>query len=107
VPSEIEAGGRKLVGSAQRRTRRALLQHGSIPLAGDQSLLAELWPGSVDRNRSTTVSEAAGREIGIDELAASVRTAFERWLGCGLEPAPLTGREIASIDARCGSPALA
>lgn len=104
VPSEIEAAGRKLVGSAQRRTRSALLQHGSIPLAGDQSLLAELWPGSLDRGRSTTVSEAAGRRVGYDELAACLRSAFERWLGSGLEPSALTERELAAIDALAAHP---
>lgn len=107
VPSEIEAGGRKLVGSAQRRARGALLQHGSIPLAGDQSLLAEIWPGSLGSDRSTSVSAAAGRAVGFDELAAGLRSAFERWLGVGLEPAALTEPEQAGIDARCGSPAFA
>jgi lipoyl(octanoyl) transferase len=105
--SEIETRGQKLVGSAQRRTRRALLQHGSIPLAGDQSLLAEIWPGSLGRDRSTSVSAAAGRRVGFDELAAALRSAFERWLGVGLEPAALTEAELAAIDARCGSPVLA
>jgi lipoate-protein ligase A len=107
VPSEIEAAGRKLVGSAQRRSRTALLQHGSIPLNGDQSLLAEIWPGSLGRGTSTTVSEAAGRRVASDELAGSLRAAFEQWLGAGLEPGALTDREIASIDALCGSPAIA
>ncbi len=104
---EIEVGGKKLVGSAQRRSRRALLQHGSIPLDGDQSLLAELWPGSLSRGRATTVAAAAGRRVRFAELAASLRSAFEDWLGSGLEPAALTERELAAIDARCSSPALA
>ena len=107
VPSEIEAGGRKLVGSAQRRSRSALLQHGSIPLAGDQSLLAEIWPGSLGPDRSTSVSEAAGRRVGFDDLAASIRSAFESWLGARLEPGALTEPELAAIDACCGAPALA
>jgi len=107
VPSEIEAGGSKLVGSAQRRTRGALLQQGSIPLNGDQSLLAEIWPGCLGRGRSTTVSAAAGRRVGFDELAASLRSAFERWLGAELEPGALTEPELAAIEALCGAPALA
>lgn len=41
-PGEITAAGRKLVGSAQWRTERALLQHGSILLADDQSRLPSL-----------------------------------------------------------------
>lgn len=44
LPSEGEviAGGRKLVGSAQWRDERALLQHGSILVEDDQSLLPSL-----------------------------------------------------------------
>ena len=107
VAWEIEAGGKKLVGSAQRRSRRALLQHGSIPLDGDQSLLAELWPGSIGRGRSTTVSAAAGRRVDFDELASSLRSAFESWLGTGLETGELTEGELVAIDARCCSLAIA
>lgn len=42
VPSEreITVGGRKVVGSAQKRGRRAFLQHGAIPLRLDYSALA-------------------------------------------------------------------
>lgn len=107
VAWEIEAGGRKLVGSAQRRSRHALLQHGSIPLDGDQSLLADLWPGSLGHDRATTVSAVAGRRVGFEQLAAGLRVAFGRWLGCALDPDTLTGPELAAIDARCGSPAFA
>ncbi len=39
---EIVVGGRKLVGSAQWRHDGALLQHGSILLADDQALIADL-----------------------------------------------------------------
>lgn len=43
---EVIAMGRKLVGSAQARVEGALLQHGSIILSGDQSLLDKLRVGS-------------------------------------------------------------
>ncbi len=42
APGEVIAGGRKLVGSAQARIGRNLLQHGSIILRGDQSALSAL-----------------------------------------------------------------
>ncbi len=42
APGELVAGGGKLVGSAQWRDAGALLQHGSIMLEGDQSLVATL-----------------------------------------------------------------
>lgn len=39
---EVMLGGRKLVGSAQARVGHAFLQHGSVILRGDQSILARL-----------------------------------------------------------------
>jgi lipoate-protein ligase A len=41
---EVTVDGRKLVGSAQVRIEGALLQHGSILLAEDQSRLDAVWP---------------------------------------------------------------
>jgi len=37
---ELTAGGRKIVGSAQRRLRRSFLQHGSMPIHCDREKLA-------------------------------------------------------------------
>lgn len=48
---EVTADGRKLVGSAQARVGRTLLQHGSLLLDGGQDRLARIRPGA-----------AAGRE---------------------------------------------
>ncbi len=43
---EIELAGRKLVGSAQLRRGRRLLQHGSIPTHLDEKLFARIFPGA-------------------------------------------------------------
>lgn len=42
--AELEWAGRKLAGSAQRRGRRAFLQHGSLPLGPAHLELAQLLP---------------------------------------------------------------
>lgn len=42
VEGEVTAAGRKLVGSAQRRDRGVLLQHGSLPVHDDQSAVVQL-----------------------------------------------------------------
>ncbi|HEX6910589.1 MAG TPA: lipoate--protein ligase family protein [Longimicrobium sp.] len=42
VEGEVTAAGRKLVGSAQRRDRGVLLQHGSLPVQDDQSAVVQL-----------------------------------------------------------------
>ncbi len=61
---EIVVGGRKLVGSAQWRHDGALLQHGSILLADDQGLIAELL-----RSRPNTVTPPAATLAAILEEA--------------------------------------
>jgi lipoate-protein ligase A len=45
APGEVVVRGLKLVGSAQRREGRTLLQHGSLLLAGDQGVVAECLAG--------------------------------------------------------------
>lgn len=42
--SELVFGARKVVGSAQRRTREAFVQHGSIPVTPDHERLVEVLP---------------------------------------------------------------
>ena len=66
---EIVLGGRKLVGSAQRRLARALLQQGSVLLGNGHLRLAEMVAGPAD-------SRARLRE----ELARKTAHAA-RWLG--------------------------
>ncbi len=41
TPNEIEIAGKKIVGSAQKRDNRALLQHGSVPVSMDYQLYAD------------------------------------------------------------------
>jgi len=54
--AELELDGRKLAGSAQRRGRRAFLQHGSLPLGRAHLELADLLP--VDPSRRERLREA-------------------------------------------------
>ena len=105
VPSEITVAGRKLVGSAQRRGRTALLQHGSIPLAGDQRVLEVAWPGSLAVDAATTVSVAAGRTIGPVEAAGAIAAGIREILAITLEPGELGRHERAAIAAQATEPA--
>lgn len=75
---ELVVGGRKLVGSAQWRDEHALLQHGSILVDDDQSLLADLAetplppiPGPATLRE--TLGTAASAPVLFDALAAAVR----------------------------------
>jgi lipoate-protein ligase A len=77
---EVVLGGRKLVGSAQVRVGHALLQHGSVILRGDQSIIARLT-GRGDRDPAppATVEEVLGATSTsrvVDSLAQGLRLAL-------------------------------
>lgn len=70
---ELTVSGRKLAGSAQWRSEGALLQHGSILIEDDQSLLAALTLGEVRPiPRPATLAESLGRVPSLSEVAASL-----------------------------------
>ena len=105
VPWEIEIGGRKLLGSAQRRSRTAFLQQGSLPLAGDPTAIPErVWPGSFAGSSVITLSAAAGRAVGFAEVADALRSGLEATLNVRLSSGVLTDRERASVRARSRTP---
>ncbi len=104
---EIQIGGRKLVGSAQRRYvgrngEEIVLQHGSLLLGPDHKRLVDYlnFRNDSDRERLKTeidaktidLSEALQRTVTFDECAEALRTGFEeawgmRFDSSNLEPA--------------------
>lgn len=48
VGADLQIGGRKICGSAQKRRRRWFLQHGSIPIEDGRARVAELLGGGAD-----------------------------------------------------------
>jgi len=83
---EITIEGRKLIGSAQVRKHKAVLQHGSIPLYGDISRICEalIYPDAASRDRAkmqvrqraTTIEAALGRRVEWKTAAHAVVNAF-------------------------------
>ncbi len=104
---ELTCGGRKLVGSAQRRTRGALLQHGSL-LAGPEHLrLAELIPPPARADpsleaSSTHLAECAEKPLDREFLVDCLAAGFGEVLGLPVREEPLTPmeRQRAEILAR-------
>jgi lipoate-protein ligase A len=93
---EICVGGRKLAGSAQRRAKGGILQHGSIRLA----------PDPPEAQRASSLSGAGATslmELGVNSAPEVLRTAcveaFERVLG-SLEAGVLTAEDRAGADER-------
>jgi lipoate-protein ligase A len=100
VPSHYElttADGRKLVGSAQKRTSVAVLQHGTIPLVGDIARICRYLKQPPDaarvRARAATVQSVLDRPVSWDEAAQAMVAGFGEALNLALEPAELTSQE--------------
>ncbi len=59
---------KKIVGSAQVRKNKVLLQHGSILLNHNQELIAELMPNIVDKERKLLRKSLAQQTISINQI---------------------------------------
>ncbi len=101
--SEITVGGKKLIGSAQARRKEGVLQHGSLPLAGDLRRITDalVFQDESARQeaaerllaRATTVETVLGRVVSWDEAARAFIDGFESELGISFERAHLSESE--------------
>ncbi|HAO99731.1 MAG TPA: hypothetical protein DCQ83_06770 [Fibrobacteres bacterium] len=71
-------GERKVVGSAQRRTRDAFLQHGSIPLSPQHERLVEVFPLSEEEKRDY-LEALRSHAISLGEIRAHQLEKIEPW----------------------------
>jgi lipoate-protein ligase A len=85
--------GRKLIGSAQMSTRRAVLQHGSIPLGnpGRRVFRYLRVERPFDAQEPSSLNEEAGRGISFEEVREVFAAAFRD--GFGAEDSPLREEE--------------
>jgi lipoate-protein ligase A len=105
---EIEIGGKKIIGSAQKRTGAAFLQHGSIPLEKDDRLLAAVASPSAAVSPApgagmTSLAEALGRPVDFGWAVEKFCRGFSESFGVSLEPLVLGPEDIASITKLCES----
>jgi len=113
---EITAGERKLIGSAQVRRKRGVLQHGTLPLRGDLGRICRVL--SFDspqarqaaseriRSRAATVESLLGNSPAWSTVAEAFKVGFEQALGIVFEPSQPTDKERemanALVDERYG-----
>lgn len=66
--NEIEVDGKKIIGSAQKRAGSKFIQHGSIPLEEDETLLESIsfLKEEKGRLRMISLSQALGRAVSFD-----------------------------------------
>jgi lipoate-protein ligase A len=101
---EITWSGKKLIGSAQLRRRRIVLQHGTLPLCGDITrILNVLHLSEAERQeqrrllpeRATTLEQALGYMMPFDPVITALADGFVQELNLSLEETPLTEQELA------------
>ena len=100
---EIVVAGRKLRGSAQRRSGAAVLQHGSLLTDGTHVQLADVLRVRKEADRAairrtlvsktTNLAAILSRSLEFEELACAMRVGFERAWGITLGDGTLTERE--------------
>jgi lipoate-protein ligase A len=105
---EITIDGKKLVGSAQARRKKGVLQHGSLPLSGDIGRITHALSYKNDalrekiaervRSKATTVENAIGRKVSWDEAAEAFAKGFAEALNISLVEGELSAEEIASRE---------
>jgi lipoate-protein ligase A len=94
---EVVFEGRKLVGSAQARIGKTLLQHGSIILDGDQSRLGALHGGAGNFPAPATLGDLIG-EVSREDVSAAVIAQMEGCLGGDWVESEYSGRELTEAE---------
>lgn len=95
--NELEINGKKIVGSAQKRDNRALLQHGSIPISMDYELYAagtHSRPAIIKRSM-TTLSEAADKTK--NQLIQALIDSFQTFIRQPMEEFEFQQEDIQTI----------
>jgi lipoate-protein ligase A len=87
TPGDLILGGSKVAGSAQRKQRGALMQHGSILLAASPA--TPMLPG---------IRELAGVSIAPPDLCAAAAEYFARQVGCSLQPSDWRDNERRRLE---------
>lgn len=74
---EIVANGKKLVGAAQKRGKRALLQQGSICVSPIESSAYQVLKRPFEEPEAISVQEILGRIPSFEELSQALATGFK------------------------------
>lgn len=106
--NDIEVQGRKVSGSAQTRRFCAVLQHGTLLLDLDPSLLPALKVraeklssrGATDvKGRITTLKEILKKDLRREEVGTLIAKEFGKVLGCELTEGATSEKEAALVPA--------
>jgi lipoate-protein ligase A len=106
IPSsyEITSEGRKLFGSAQIRRKGGVLQHGSLPLAGDITRICQALnlpdeeerahAASHLRERATTIEQLLGKSVPWQDAVNAMLEGFNTALGIHFDQQEVSQEEM-------------
>jgi len=87
---EITVDGKKLVGSAQKRTSKAFLQHGSLIIESDHALFTSVLKFNSESERAatrqrlmdstTSLNQVCDRKFSFEEISAALQEGFRKTL---------------------------
>jgi len=109
---EVTCGGKKLVGSAQRQTQNAFLQHGSILLKPSHYFVSDFLDISLDdKNRlnkaevlhRVTLSDYEGVSLDILNVIDHIKNGFKNHLKADFESVKINADDQKKIEAIEGS----
>lgn len=121
VPSayELTVQGKKLIGSAQVRRQKAMLQHGTLPLKGDLGRICDAlqFESAEERSRARqrllkragTMQSLLGKEVSWSAASQAVQTGFEQAFAIQFETSQPSEAELRQtqrlLESRYRSPA--
>jgi lipoate-protein ligase A len=93
--SELKYENKKIVGSAQRKFEKTVLQHGSILCGEFHKKIVNYINLNIDdqkrmrkeiENKTISLSEIVGKEIDYEKLCASLINGFKKYFNCSFLP---------------------
>jgi len=96
-PYDIIIDGKKIGGNAQRYTKNALFQHGSIPLSFDENIFKNIFLEESTLKNINTLDKM-GKDIGERELTLLLVETFTQSFEVELVSDTLTLQELESVD---------
>ncbi len=100
--NDILIGGKKVSGSAQKRHRNTVIQHGSLIVDTDFELMFKVLKTDEDKPRGreemTCLREELGREVNMEEVKKAVVDGFSEVFNVTIEQGMLTHFEKDTID---------
>ncbi|MCL5808123.1 MAG: lipoate--protein ligase family protein [Deltaproteobacteria bacterium] len=100
---EVVIGGRKIIGSAQKRAGATFIQHGSVPLDKEEALLKAVARFDTKDTgvNMASLTEAFGRPIAFDWATSRFALGFSEFFGIKMKPLTFdekTWQQISDIE---------